>query len=111
MTVKKLPNSTAIYLLALLSIFIFCLAGFGIIPGIISYILAGKSEKIYSANPDMYSNLATIKKGKIIAIVGIVLNLIIVCIAIWTLSTIGWDDWSDEFVRRWNDGAQRGGGY
>jgi len=108
---KKLPNSTAIYLLALLSIFIFCFAGIGIIPALISYVLAGKSQKIYAANPDTYNNLATIKKGRIIAIVGIVLNLIIVGIAIWTLSTIGWDAWSDEFVRRWNAGVESGGSY
>ncbi|SRR6056297_405395 len=111
MTVKKLPNSRTIYLLALLSIFIFCFGGIGIIPAIISYVLAVKSEKLYSANSDLYTNLATIKKGKIIAIIGLVLNLIIVGITIWTLSTIGWDAWSDEFVRKWNEGLERGGTY
>jgi amino acid permease len=111
MTTKKLPNATAVYLLALLSIFIFCFAGIGIVPAIISYVLAGKSEKIYVAGPDVYSNFPTIKKGKIIAIFGVVLNLIIVGITIWTLMTIGWDAWSDEFARKWNAGLDSNGGY
>ncbi len=111
MTTKKLPNATAVYLLALVSIFIFCFAGVGIIPAVLSYFLAGKSEKIYATNPESYSNFSTIKKGKIIAIVGIVLNLIIIGIAIWTLMTIGWDAWSDEFVRKWNAGLDTNGGY
>jgi amino acid permease len=111
MTTKKLPNATAVYLLAFVSIFIFCFAGIGVIPAIISYVLAGKSEKIYATNPGIYSNFSTIKKGKITAIVGIVLNLIIMGIAIWTLMTIGWDAWSDEFVRKWNTGLESGGSY
>lgn len=111
MSVKKLPNLLAVYLLALLSIFIFCFAGIGILPAIISYILALKAEKLYEANPDGFSNYSSVKKGKVIAIIGIVLNLIIVGIAIWTLSTIGWDAWSDEFVRRWNEGLESGGNY
>ena len=36
----------------------------------------------------------------------LVLNLIIVGITIWTLATIGWDAWSEEFVRKWNEGLQ-----
>ncbi|WP_027076863.1 CCC motif membrane protein [Maribacter antarcticus] len=111
MTTKKLPNATAVYLLALLSICVFCFAGIGVIPAVISYLLAGKSEKIYVANPESYSNFSTIKKGKIIAIVALVLNLMIMGIAIWTLTTIGWDAWSDEFVRKWNAGLDTNGGY
>ena len=73
---------------------------------LISYILARKSEKIYKQNSNVYSNISKIKKGKTIAIIGLILNLIIVGITIWTLVTIGWDAWSDEFVRRWNEGLE-----
>jgi len=111
MTTRKLPNATTIYLLSLLSLFVCCFDGIGILPAPIAFILAGKSEKIYQENPDDYDTISKIKKGKIIAIIGIVLNLIIVGIAIWTLMTIGWDAWSDEFVRRWNEGLENNGGY
>ena len=108
---KKLPNSAFIYVLSVLSCIICCLGGFGIIPAVISYYLASKSEGIYKMNPDGYDNYGFIKRGKIIAIIGIILNIIVIGITIWTLSTIGWDAWSKEFVRKWNEGMQSGQGY
>ncbi|MDO6853553.1 CCC motif membrane protein [Cellulophaga lytica] len=103
---EKLPNSKLIYLLAMLSCFLFCFGGFSILFALISYFLAKKSERIYRENQDEYHNIKSVKKGKVIAIIGIVLNLIILGITIWTLATIGWDSWSDEFVRRWNAGVE-----
>lgn len=105
----KLPYGKLIYTLAILSCTLFCLGGISIVLALISYILARKSEKMYVQNPDAYSNINKIKKGKTIAIIGLILNLIIVGITIWTLATIGWDAWSDEFVRRWNEGLQNNG--
>ncbi len=103
---KNLPNSSLIYILAILSCVLFWVGGFSIVFALTSYFLAKKSEGIYVQNPDEYDNIKKVKKGKIIAIIGIVLNLIVVGITIWTLSTIGWDAWSDEFMRRWNEGLQ-----
>lgn len=111
MNTMKLPNTTTIYLLGLLSCFIFCFGGIGIIPAVISYYLTTKSEAIYRNKPDAYSNYSMLRKGKIIVIIGIVLNLIIVAITIWTLLTIGWEAWSEEFVRKWNQGLESGRGY
>lgn len=111
MTNKKLPNATAIYVLSLLSLFICCFAGLGIVPALIAFFLAGKSEKLHQENPNEYDNIGKVKKAKVISIIGIILNLIVVGIAIWTLMTIGWDAWSDEFVRRWNEGLESNGGY
>ncbi len=102
----KLPNGKLIYALAILSCSLFCFGGIPIVFALISYLLARKSEKVHEQNPNAYSNIEKIKKGKIIAIIGLVLNLIIMAIAIWTLVTIGWDSWSDEFIRRWNEGLQ-----
>ncbi|PNW27146.1 CCC motif membrane protein [Formosa algae] len=101
-----LPNGKLIYTLAILSCTLFCFGGITIVFALISYLLARKSETLYKQNPNAYSNIKTIKKGKIIAIIGLLLNLIIVGVTIWTLATIGWDAWSDEFMRRWNDGLQ-----
>lgn len=109
MTNKKLPNATTIYLLSLLSYFIFCFGGIGLLPAIIAFVLAKRSEKMAVPNPAQYSNFGKIKRGRIMSIIGIILNLIIVGITIWTLVTIGWDAWSDEFVRKWNEGLENGG--
>jgi amino acid permease len=106
----KLPNGKLIYVLAILSCILFCFGGITILFALSSYLLARKSEKIYEQNPSVYSNIKKIKKGKIIAIIGLILNLIIVGITIWTLTTIGWDAWSDEFIRRWNEGLQNNNG-
>ena len=103
---KKLPNGKLIYTFALLSCTLFWFGGITIVFALISNILARKSEKIYKQNSNVYSNINKIKKGKTIAIIGLILNLIIVGITIWTLVTIGWDAWSDEFVRRWNEGLE-----
>ena len=103
---KKLPNGKLIYTFALLSCTLFWFGGITIVFALISYIFARKSEKIYKQNSNVYSNISKIKKGKTIAIIGLILNLIIVGITIWTLVTIGWDAWSDEFVRRWNEGLE-----
>jgi hypothetical protein len=106
---KKLPNSRLSYFLAMLSCFLFIFGGFSIVFALTSYFLARKSEDLYIQNPDEYDNIKKIKKSKIIAIIGIVLNLIILVITIWTLTTIGWDAWSDEFVRKWNEGLENSG--
>ena len=103
---KKLPNSRSIYILGVLSCLLFYLGGMPIIFAFTSLLLAKKSEKIYKERPDEYDNINRIRKGKTIAIIGLVLNLIIVGITIWTLATIGWDAWSEEFVRKWNEGLQ-----
>ncbi|MDA8730977.1 CCC motif membrane protein [Flavobacteriaceae bacterium] len=94
------------YTFALLSCTLFWFGGITIVFALISYILARKSEKIYKQNSNVYSNISKVKKGKTIAIIGLIINLIIVGITIWTLVTIGWDAWSDEFVRRWNEGLE-----
>lgn len=64
--------------------------GISILPALIAFILANKSEKLYNSDPDVYINSGKIKKGKIMSIIGIILNLIIVGVTIWTLTTIGW---------------------
>lgn len=109
MTQQKLPNTELIYITALLSCIFFIFGGFAIVLSVTSLFLANKSEQIYQQNPSIYSNFGKVKKSKFIAIIGLVLNLIILGITIWTLSTIGWDAWSDEFMRKWNEGLESGG--
>lgn len=108
MTQKNLPNSKLIYAFAILSCMLFFFGGIAIILALISFVLAQKSEKIYQQNPTAYSNISKVKKGKVIAIIGLVLNLIIIGVTIWTLYTIGWGAWSDEFIRKWDEGVQSG---
>jgi hypothetical protein len=88
---QKLPNSTAIIVLAIFSFVCCCVYGSGIIPAIIALVLAGGSQKIYNADPQSYSNIGIIKIGKIVVIIGLVLNIIVIGLSIWMISALGWD--------------------
>ncbi|NDW14939.1 hypothetical protein GTQ48_05265 [Alteromonas genovensis] len=108
---NKLPYSGLIYWLAMLSCFLFIFGGFTVVLALAALILSIKSQRTYAQAPDEYNNIGKVNKAKIIAIIGLVLNVIILGVTIWTLSTIGWDAWSDEFVRKWNEGLENGRDY
>ena len=90
---QKLPNSTTITVLGVLSILgSCCFAGFfGLIMGIVALILAKKSKDTYNEAPELYDGLNSIKVGKILAIIGIVLSLLILAMVILIGSYFGWD--------------------
>ena len=73
---QQLPNSTLILVFGIISIVTCCCYGIiGLIFGIIALVLASKATKLYAANPDLYSDYNNVKIGKILAIIGLVLNL------------------------------------
>lgn len=109
MNQKKIPNSNLIYFSALFSCFLFIFGGFAIVLSVLSLYLSNKSKRLHNLNPSIYYNIGKIKKARVIAIIGLVLNVLVLGVTIWTLSTIGWDAWSDEFIRRWNEGLQNRG--
>ena len=88
---QKLPNETAILILSILGIVCCWCFGLGLIPSIIALVLALKAQKIYRENPEGYSNIGTIKTGKILAIIGIALGLYSIISFVYQMSTIGWD--------------------
>ncbi|KYG74561.1 hypothetical protein EV198_0964 [Roseivirga ehrenbergii] len=106
MTTTKPPYSGLTYFLALLSCVLFFFGGIAIVFAVIAFFMAKKALKLNEEQPEVYANIRQIKKARVFAIIGIILNLIIVGVTIWTLYTIGWEAWSEEFVRRWNEGLQ-----
>lgn len=88
---QKLPNETLIIILSIFGIICCWCFGLGLIPAIIALVLALKAQKIYRENPENYSNFSTIKAGKILAIVGIVLGLYSIGSIIYQISTVGFD--------------------
>ncbi len=93
---QKLPNSTLILVFGILSIVTCCCYGvIGLILGIVAVVLANKATKLYMENPEMYDGYKNVKTGKILAIIGIVLNVIYLLISIWAISTFGWDSLQD----------------
>ncbi len=93
---QKLPNETAIIVLSIFGIVCCWCFGLGLIPSVIALVLALKAQKLYRDNPEMYINSSTIKTGKILAIIGIVLGLYSIGSVIYQISTIGLDEMMEQ---------------
>ena len=101
---QKLPNETAIIVLSIFGIICCWCLGIGIIPATIALVLALKSQKLYKENPELYSNYKTIKIGKILAIIGLVLSVYYIGSLIYQISTVGWNammEQSREMMEQW----------
>ncbi|MEC7264319.1 MAG: CCC motif membrane protein [Bacteroidota bacterium] len=93
---QKLPNATLILVFGIISIVTCCCYGvLGLIFGIIALILANKAMKLYAENPDMYEGIQNVKTGRILAIIGIVLNILTLAYMIWAISFFGWETLQD----------------
>jgi hypothetical protein len=89
---QKLPNSTAVLVLGILSIPLCCCYGIiGLILGIIALVLAKKATAIHMENPELYTGFQNVKTGKILAIIGIALGAIYLVINIVLLALYGLD--------------------
>ncbi len=89
---QKLPNGTLILILGIISIITCCCYGIiGLICGIIAIVLASSATKTYQLNPELYTGYGNVKAGKIMAIIGIILNVIYIGILIWYISFFGWE--------------------
>ena len=87
---QPLQNATLILVLGILSIVTCCCYGvLGLPIGIVALVLANKSTKIYIENTELYSGYNNVKTGKILAIIGIVLNVIFLAYVFWVISMIG----------------------
>lgn len=88
---QTLPNSILILIFGILSIISCCCYGIGIIFGIIAWVMAGKATRTYLASPEIYSGYQNVRIGKILAIVGVILNIIYLGYIVYLVATIGID--------------------
>lgn len=94
---QKLPNSTLILVFGILSIVTCCCYGvIGLVLGIVALILASKATKVYAENPELYTGFQNVKTGRILSIIGIVLNVITMIYMIWLLSMLGLEGMQDQ---------------
>ena len=81
---QNLPNAIAVLVLGILSILTCCCYGYvGLILAIIALFLAKKDLKLYHENPSGYLNYSTMNAGRILAIIGVVLNIIVIVISLF----------------------------
>lgn len=89
---KTLPNATAVLVLGILSIVTCCCYGIpGIIMGIIALVLYKKDKAMYDLNPSAYQNYSNLNTGRILAIIGIVLSVLMIIYFIGIIMYIGFD--------------------
>ncbi|WP_298759897.1 CCC motif membrane protein [uncultured Psychroserpens sp.] len=94
---EQLQNATLILILGILSIIgCFCYGVLGIILAIVALILAQKATKTYAQNPEMYLGYQNVKIGKILAIIGLVISVIYMCLVIWLIVTFGMEALQDQ---------------
>lgn len=93
---QTLPNAILIVVFGIISIVTcFCYGIFGLVFGVAALILADRDLKQYSENPSAYQDVQTVKTGRILAIIGLILNAIYLGMFLWLLSTFGWDRFQD----------------
>ncbi|MEO6348293.1 MAG: CCC motif membrane protein [Aquaticitalea sp.] len=106
---QQLPNATLILVFGILSIVTCCCYGIiGLPLGIIALVMANKATAVYAANPELYTGFQNVKTGRILAIIGIVLNAIYLIYAIWLFSSIGYEgiqQMQEEMMRKMGQGA------
>lgn len=92
------PNATAVLILGIVSIIgACCFYGvIGLICGIIALVLAKKGTALYRQNPNAYTNYSNLNTGRILAIIGIILSIIIMAFMIFFISLFGFDALMDQ---------------
>ena len=106
---QQLPNATLILIFGILSIVTCCCYGIiGLPLGIIAIVMANKATALYAANPELYTGFQNVKSGKILAIIGVILNGIYLIYAVWLFSTVGFDglqEMQEEIMKGINQGS------
>lgn len=89
---QKLPNSTTVLILGIVSIISCCCYGvIGIITGVVALVLYKKDAQLYRQHPEQYTGFDVLKAGRILAIIGIVLSVLYIVYILVIFSIIGWD--------------------
>jgi len=71
---ELLPNGTITMVLGICSIVLCCI---GLVTGIVALVLSNKDQQLLDANPDGYSNVQHHKVGRLCAIIGIGVQVLI----------------------------------
>lgn len=97
---QKLPNSTTILVLGILSVPGCCLYAGGLVLGIVALVLAKSATKLYNENPEQYDGIANVNTGKILAVIGIILSVLYIAGVIYLVALFGWDAFQDPELLR-----------
>lgn len=84
---EKLPNATTVLILGIVSLILACCCGglIGLVPAIIGVVLSSRDEILYKEDSTRYieSSYSNLRAGKIMSIIGIILNAMILIFSIF----------------------------
>lgn len=89
---KQKLNTTAVYILSILSILCCCFGGIGIIPAGIAYYIANGKMSEANQNPEEYENISGMKTAKTVAMVALIINAVYLFWTVYRVSTIGLEE-------------------
>lgn len=93
---RTLPNSVAILVLGIVSIVTCCCYGIiGLTCGIVALVLAKSATDLYKKNPEEYTGYSNVKAGRIMAIIGIILNSLYIILLIIAIISQGFEALKD----------------
>lgn len=106
---QKLPNSTLILILGILSIIGCCFSWgiAGVILAIVVLILSKKAKATYLENPELYTGYQNVKTGKILAYIGLGLSILALLAIIGMIIFFG----SMEAAQEWAQEMQNANAY
>lgn len=96
---QNLPNSTAVLVLGIVSIFGCCCYIFpGLILSIIALILAKQDFELYKENPTRYtdSSFKNLKAGRVCAAVTLSIIVVLVLYIIFVILTLGFESFKNQ---------------
>ena len=100
---QALPNATAVLVLGILSIVTCCCYGvIGVILGVVALVLSKKDRALYAANMSFYteSSFKNLNAGRVCAIIGLILNGLVLLSFIILIAVLGWATVSDQDALR-----------
>ena len=96
---QSLPNATLSLVLGIFSIVTcICYGIIGLPLGIAAFVLGNKALNVNRENPEDYKGAGNANAGKILGIVGVILNLLFILVIVWVIYKIGWENLQDQEV-------------
>lgn len=88
---QKIPQSSGALIFGILSIVLSCCCSgiLGLIMAIIALVMAANAKKIYLEAPEQYTGFSNVKTARTLAIIGIVINVIVLLFGIYFLVEYG----------------------
>ena len=99
---KQKLNTTAIYVLSVVSFLCCCVAGLGIVLALPAFLMANKKLKTATLHPEEYEadDIQAMKTAKTVALVALIINGVYLLYNIYYFSTTDWDLIMEEYRQK-----------